>query len=233
MDDNLFDDNEQPKTPAADPNAAPETFRVGDKDYTQAELNDLVARGNFAKEVEEKFNTKLDRVVPDYTRSTQETAELRRKIEAMEKADLDAKAQAGTLSREELIAQAKREAAGIGLMTDENTPSMIRTQIERYDLEKVVDSEVEDLAAKGINADPQVIIRYMDAANIAKPADAVNQLYGAQVKIWQDAELAKTKPESVYTQANGNAGGFKLPPDVKVNEDNLMELFKQSIGAEE
>lgn len=228
-DNNLF--NDAPTVPAVTPTE--QKFTIGDKEYTQVELNDLVAKGNQYNDIETKFNTKLDKVVPDYTRASQEAAELRGRLAEIEKAQFDAKAAQGNLSQEEIIKRAKQEAQGIGLMTDENTPALIRAEIEGYDLRRAVDREVDSLSEKGIDADPKVILRYMDAADIESPVDAIAQLYGPQVKMWQEAELNKNKPSAIYTEGGSNAGSFKLPPDVKVTDANVMDLFRQSIGGDE
>lgn len=207
-------------------------FTIGDKEYSQDELNDLVTRGEFARDVETKFNTKLDRVVPDYTRSTQETAELRKKLADMEKAQYEAKAQQGQLSQAELIQRAKQEAQGIGLMTDENTPALIRTEIEKYRLEDAIAGEVEELSGMGINADPQVIKRYMSSmeGDTVNLGDAVKDLYGPQVKLYQENELKNGKPEGLYTDRGSNAGSFRLPENTKVDDSNIGALLAEAIG---
>lgn len=207
-------------------------FTIGEKEYTQDQLNDLVTRGEFAKDVETRFNTKLDRVVPDYTRASQEAADLRRELDSIKQQQIDARASQGQLSQQELIQKAKQEAQGIGLMTDENTPQMVRTEIERYRLEDAVNKEVDDLADMGISANPTVIKRYMASmdGDSVDLNDAISDLYGNQIKVYQEAQLNAVKPNGMYTESGSNAGGFRLPDNVKVNDDNLMDLFKEAIG---
>lgn len=225
MDKDFLEEN----TPTQD-----QKFTIGDKEYTQDQLNDLISKGNQYTEIESKFNTKLDRVVPDYTRASQEAAELRSKVAEYEKERLDQKATQGNLSQEELIKRAKMEAQGIGLMTDENTPELVRREIEAYRLNDAVNSQVDGLSKMGISANPDIIKRYMSAMSGDRVDldEAVRDLYGPQVKLFQEQELLKNKPSGLYTESGSNSGSFRLPENVKVNDGNLADLFREAIGGE-
>ena len=52
-----------------------EKVKVGEKEYSQDELSKLVGLGEKWTETETKFNTKMDRVVPEYTKATQKIKE--------------------------------------------------------------------------------------------------------------------------------------------------------------
>lgn len=214
-----------------EPTPTEQKFTIGDKEYTQDELNDLVSKGNQYSEIETKFNTKLDKVVPDYTRASMEASEWKKKYADLEQAQLREKMNQGAqLSPDEIRMRARQEAVNLGLMTDETTPALIRAEIAGYELRKETDSVVGELDEMGIKADPKIILKYMDAADLDNPQDAVDQLYGGQIKNWQAEQLNKQKPEGLYAERGSEAGGFKLPEDVKVNDGNLMELFKQAVG---
>lgn len=236
MDDNLFNDNPVNDAGNQNPQPTEQKFTIGDKEYTQDQLNDLVTKGNQLNDIEARFNTKIDKVVPDYTRASQEAAELRKWKQEREQQDLDARAAQGNLSQEELIRKAKMEAQTIGLMTDENTPQLIRTEIERVRLDDAVDVEIDNLKEMGIDANPAVIKRYMasmdaDESGRVSLDEAISQIYGPQIKIYQEAELNKAKPEGMYSEGNSNAGGYRLPPDTKVTDDNIGALLTEAINS--
>ena len=69
--DNFFDD---PKDPVVVDQ--PTKIKVGEREYSESELADLVKMGELGREVEEKYNTKLDRVYPEFTKKSQRVREL-------------------------------------------------------------------------------------------------------------------------------------------------------------
>ena len=69
----------------------PETIKVGDKEYTQDELQKIVGLGEIGLEAEEKYKTKIDRVWPEYTKGQQRLQDLERKVEEYEKEQTDSK----------------------------------------------------------------------------------------------------------------------------------------------
>jgi hypothetical protein len=60
-------------------------IKVGEKEYTQDELNTLVGLGQIAQEVETRYNTKIDRVYPEFTKSQQKLKTYESEIETLRK----------------------------------------------------------------------------------------------------------------------------------------------------
>src|SRR3990167_6033242 len=58
-----------------------EKVKVGEKEYTQDELSHLVGLGEVGAELESKWNTKIDRLYPEFTKATQEREDLRKQVE--------------------------------------------------------------------------------------------------------------------------------------------------------
>src|SRR5258708_40356501 len=90
------EDNQQPED-----NQLPEAIRLGDKAYTQEELQSLVGLGEQARDLEGKWNTKIDRLMPEYTKTRQEMADLRRQQDEAQRRDLTQKQQQGNLNPDE------------------------------------------------------------------------------------------------------------------------------------
>ena len=82
---------EEPKTEEAE--TEPEKIKLGEKEYTQDELSKLVGLGETANELETKWNTKIDRLYPEYTKATQERKELEDKLKDLETKQVEAKPQ--------------------------------------------------------------------------------------------------------------------------------------------
>ena len=53
-----------------------EKITIGDQEFGQEELEELVGLGRIGKEAQEKFNTSIDKVYPEFTKATQRVKEL-------------------------------------------------------------------------------------------------------------------------------------------------------------
>ncbi len=144
-----------------DPNDEPEKISVGDKEYTQDELQELVTLGSLGKDAETKFNTKLDKVYPEYTRTTQRVKELEDQLKGYEDQQLQQRQQTGQLTPEDQIAQALQEAQRIGIVTNTSARDIIREELDARDLLNEVNDIVSDAAEIGINTDPREILQHM------------------------------------------------------------------------
>jgi len=45
-----------------------QNYKFGEEEYTKEQLEELVSFGKLAKEAEERYNTKIDRVYPEFTK---------------------------------------------------------------------------------------------------------------------------------------------------------------------
>lgn len=211
---------EEPKT---------EEITLNGKTYTQDELSQLVGLGELGREVETKYNTKLDRVYPEYTKSTQAIKDYEAKMAEMEKELLSFKEKAGTeLSQEELRAKAIAEAEGLGLVHSGNVKKFIAEYIEGSKLLDNVSNIAKSAEEKGIKTTPEDILRHMDAEGFRNPEKAFNDLYADKLKAWEAEQVSKLKTPGLVTQ-NSSSAGSKLPSDVKVTRDNLDQLVAEAL----
>ena len=81
MADNIFEEKKDEQETQEAKGPEEEKIKLGDKEYTQEELSQLVGLGEFAKEVETKQNRKLDKIYPDYVKATQRLSELEKELE--------------------------------------------------------------------------------------------------------------------------------------------------------
>jgi len=63
----------------------PEKIKVGEKEYTQDELNKVVGLGETASEYEQKWNSPIKDIYKGYTQTTQEKKELDKLLTKKEK----------------------------------------------------------------------------------------------------------------------------------------------------
>ena len=103
------------------------TFKVGESEYTQDELNVLVEKGKLAKEIEEKQNIKIDKVWPGHQELSNKVRDYEKQIEELKQAKTATKVESGVeLTEAEQIAQAKTEAKRLGIVTVDDVDSFIK-----------------------------------------------------------------------------------------------------------
>lgn len=213
----------------------PQTIKLGEKEYSEDELNRLVGLGQIASEAEEKYKTKIDRVWPEFTKATQRESDYKRQIE-----ELQAKVnqpQPTTQVSGELTAEQKAEvirqldALGVGpKAVEERQRQIVREELAAKDLISDVDyllTEAKD------NGNPQTtreeLLQHMAETGIKNPAKAYKDMFEAELDAIKEKKLAEIKPNGMVT-TTGSKAGSKLPSEVKTTKDNLKQLLAEAIG---
>lgn len=214
------------------------TFKIGDKEYSQDELNELVELGNFAREVETKQNTKLDKLYPEFTRKSQKVKELEAEMEKMrEEQTKQSEPQQGDLTQEQ-IAEARKAGRKIGFLTEDSMQDVMSKQFRQFYLqeraaEKLLDS-CEGLASKidGKDGRPafktEEILSYMQETGFKDPEKAYKDKYESEIDAWKAEQINKARKPGMTT-IEGSTAGSKQPKPVKVTGNNLEEVMREAL----
>lgn len=211
----------------------PQTITLGDKEYSQEELSKLVGLGETASELESKWNTKIDRLYPEYTKSTQELAELRKEKEAQEAAQLNQKVEAGEqLSPEELKKRAQAEADSLGILTEANAMQFFaRYRASEKMGEEVLSTIAANKAEGKPETDQETLLRHMEVTGIKIPQKAYNDLFEKEIDDWKQTKLDSIKKPGMVTDASSNAGSHN-PSAVRPTRENLDQLLNEALTRE-
>lgn len=212
----------------------PEKVKIGEDEYTQDELNSLVALGKIGKEAEEKYDTKIDKVWPDYTKKSQLLKELEEKERVREeenKAAVEKKADEG----EELTPQEQRERAisqanELGLVTKDSFKEFYRQQRdgERL-LEECTGLEKELDGKDGRPAfSTKEVLDHMASTGIRDPNRAYKDKHEEQLDRWKEEKISGSKREGLVSEGS-SATGSKEPAKVDINRGNLDKLISESL----
>lgn len=202
--------------------------KVGEEEYTQDELDRLVSLGKIGVEAEEKYNTKIDSVWPEYSKSRNEVKELREQVEALKQGNMAPISEGRT---DDETSQAIEAAKKLGLMTADQFATFYQEQraSERI-LEKVegLESEID-----GKDGRPRFnkieVLEFMRDNGITNPELAYKIKYEDQLDSWKEKKLSGAKKENIVTtQKSGSTS--KSPEEVKPNRDNLYDLVRESLG---
>lgn len=219
----------------------PQTISLGEKEYTQEELSRLVGLGEQAIELESKWDTKIDRLMPAYSQVTNEKAEMEKKVaelEAQIQTSIAEKAQHGEkLSPEEEARLVKEQAKKYGLVTQDDFDQFYqeRRESERNqelaerlvkETESFLDHQAQDGKPKASVKD---VISYMDENGIGSYESAYKLMYEKELDDWKIKQLSANKPSGLYTQTQSTAGA-KQPVERTVNSANLASVIEETLS---
>lgn len=226
----FFDNLEDNKGTVA---PTPEAIKIGDEAFTQEQLSELVGLRKMAREVEEKYNTKLDRVYPEFTKSTQRVKELEEQAARRQQDEIKVKATAGAqLTSDEIKQQAIAEADSLGLIHKGNVVSFIEEYIQGRELLNTVRTIATDAKSKGITTSDQAILEHMKNEGFRSPEKAFNDLYADKLKDWEQSQLGTIKRQGIVTE-NASAAGTHQPAPVSVTKSNIHQLVEEALKEEE
>jgi hypothetical protein len=236
----LFEDTEeQEEVTNLQEETVPEisTVKVGEKEYTQDELSRLVQLGEMGKEVEERYNTKLDRVYPEYTKATQRVRELE-KIEQEY-----VKSQQNKINvpenEEQAIKEAREAARKLGLVDVETFRDELGKSFrEYYEKERAAERILDQ--ARGFEKEidgsdgrpkfeTEKVLQFMVDSGVQDLMTAYKVMNESNLDVWKEQQLGKAKKAGLKTQESTVAGSSKQPADVKVNKDNFDQLLQEAL----
>lgn len=209
-----------------------EKVKVGDEEYTRDELKDLVGLGKMGREMEEKWDTKIDKVYPEFTKSRQELKELRETVEAREETQVKEKlAEGKELSPDEQRKVAREEAKRLGLLLDTDFNDMYAQRRAGERLTDSTESAVSNAEDKyGIKTTVKDVLQHMAKPESPKvPEKAIKDMFEPQIDKWKEEQLTSKKGDGLVTESASTAGG-KEPSEVKITRDNLRDAVKEALG---
>lgn len=208
----------------------PEAIKVGDKAYTQEELNRIVQLGEIGREAEEKYNVKIDKIWPNHQQTINEKKQLEQEIENLKQAKVATKVETGVeLSPEELSSQARAEAKKLGLVSIDDVNEYIDRRIEAKEIQADVQTVVNQGVEKyGIKTDEGAILQHMVDTGIRNPEKAFKDLYEEKIDDWKQKQLDSLKKPGMATDTTSTAGA-KQPQSVPVTKENFFARFDEIV----
>lgn len=208
----------------------PEKIKVGEEEFTQEELGRLVGIGKIGMEADEKFNTKIDRVYPEYTKSTQRVKELESEMEALRATISKPTEPTNNVWDDNAKAEAKKamqELYGDEIMTKKDVENFYANQREATklldDVNHVI-SEAQEAGKPVVSVED--ILNHMNETGIKSPLKAYKDLKEEELDKWKEEKIKELKPSGMTTTESSTAGA-KEPPEVRTTTGNLRDLLKE------
>lgn len=225
----------------------PEKYTINGVEYSADDVSGLVDLGNKYKEIEEKTNTKLDSIWPEYTRTTQEKKALEEQL-AERSAELEklqsAKDKLAEAETPEEIQKAKAALRSLGGVDEDYLKQnnyMTREEAEEFWRQKrFEEQQVETLEKEGAKLEAQIdgsdgrtpfnyraVLAYANAYKKEDLMSAYNEMNERANKAWTERQLAQEEQKKGLTTLR--SGGTKEPPKPKVTNSNLADQLSELV----
>jgi len=211
----------------------PEVIKLGDKEYTQEELNAKVGLADKIQEFEAKQGQKVDEVFKSWGQRGERIGEMKKELEALQKEKEEAaKKPVNAEWTPELREQAKaqlEDLLGGKPMTDKELETWYGS---RRAGEKLLE-ECDDLTAEinGEDGRPKFstedVLKHMTETGIRNPMKAYKDKFETELEDWTKKELVAAKANPTRTTPVAPSG--KEPAPVIATKDNLGRLVSEAL----
>jgi len=216
-----------------------EKVKVGGDEYTQEELDSLVKLGKVGREAEEKYNTKIDKVWPEFTKKSQALKEAEEKLKSIDKPEAPQTQEpaAPETDEQKVAADILAQAEKLGIATNKGVEELVAQKVVQHLQAKDMLDDCKKLEGEldGEDGKPKFsteeVLKYMDESGIKNPRDAYDIKYKEEVAEWERNKLEKAKKKGVDT-IEASSAGSKTPKPVKVNKGNLESLVRAGLKGE-
>lgn len=223
---------------------APSQVIINGQEYDPSEAQSLIDLGNKTREMETKWNTKLDSVWPEYGRSREQLKSYESELQTARQQlqEFQSKRQEGSETGADLT-EAKEAARKLGLVLGEDldkTGYIKKDDLESwYQTKRQQDQAVNAVLAEadkletdlnGTDGRPKfnkrAVMAYASTYQKANLLEAYEEMHEESLKPWKEQQIAAQRKSSLKTMG-GN--GKKEPVDPKVTRDNFKKVLSESL----
>jgi hypothetical protein len=210
-------------------------IKLGDVEYTQDELNDLVGLGKIAREAEEKYNIKVEGMWPKFQQTINENVKFREQIEESSKAheqeQIIKKANEGAeLSEEEQLKLAADKLRSMGFYTGEDVAKEFANLMAGRELLSDVNKLINEQSEAGNpKTSAEDLLAYMQENGIKNPQSAYKLKFEAELDAIRERKLGESKKDDFPTEG-GSAAGMKEPTKNPITRANLTDALSDVLN---
>lgn len=231
---------------------APEKISINGQEYSPEEAQEFIELGRRARQIESDLNTSLDKVYPEYTKTSQrlkgveqEKVELAQQLEDLKrqseerkvKAELpeDADAIRGNARKYGILTEdAVKER---GYLTKDQVDKLFEERETKQRLINQVNQEADDLSKEIDGADGRM--RFNKKATMAYAAtygfnnlrEAYEDMNSDANAAWKERQIAKAQRPGLTTLKGGTK--TKEPEKPKVTNDNWNQMWDELLNGGE
>lgn len=226
-------------------------IKLGEHEYTQEELNELVGYGSKYKEFQEKFDTDPEKAWRSYGQVTQELKDYKSKAARLDEVEKELRTiknqspqgRDGAYSEEQIRA-AKAELKKLDVVTKEDMADLLKEYgfVKADEVGRKVDQtlatrdlvkQFDELEGKydGKDGRPkfdkETMVSYMERNGLSDPEKAYNLKFQEELAEYRAQKIIEAKYPQMVTGTKG--GGKKEPQRITVTKDNMKQLLQEKI----
>lgn len=229
-----------------------EKIKVGEKEYSQAELQRIVGLGEIGLEAETKYKTRIDRVWPQFQSIVNEKKEMSEKLAKFEsdrqqaEKELERSQNPQQQSQQpnqqqqyqpQFTEQQIREAAlkqaeelGIGPKAQYELAKKAAMEVmQGQQLISDVSTVIDNMTADGLpTATVEDVLNHMQTEGFRNPEKAYKDMFEKEYYAKQMEKTSQLQRGGIPSTQPSNAGA-KVPPPVKATKDNLDQLVAEAL----
>ena len=227
---------------------APSNIVINGVEYSPDDAQSLIELGNKTREAEQKWNTKLDSVWPEYGKLSSERTAWQKEKEDLTKQlqEFQAKQNAGTETPDE-IAKAKEAARKLGLTLNEDLDKsgyVKKDDLDKYlserdqkqaEVKKVLEeADKYEQELTGEDGRPKfnkrMVLAWANSYNIPDLMEAYKDMHKDELAVWEKSQIDAKKGKTLTTF---KPGGKKEPAQTKVDDSNVKQSLHEALYGQE
>jgi len=231
------DDTEENKDDSTEES---EMITVGDKEYSQDDLQSLVGLGEIGREAEDKFNTKLDKVWPEYSKKSNQLKEVQAELDELKSEKDKPVPTPGEEDQLKSMQDARDAATKLGIITEDNFSEMLNKNFRtKYNEERAAEKLLESTSGleKEIDGtdgrpkfDQKEILEYMSETGHRSPLEAYESKYKTENDEWRVNKIIEAKNGSPGLKTTEVTASTKQPSKVSITTDNLEQAMREALN---
>ena len=239
----FFDKTEAKETTVDNQTQTDTKVKIGEREFSQEELNRRIGLSDIALEAEEKYSTKIDRVWPEFTKSRQELAKVNTELEEWKNKPAPVVETKGALSEEEKLVARKQlfDLIGDEPVKKKDFDTAVNKTVANFlaakDLSEGIDRAIGEVKETyGIETNRDAVFDHMQETGFKVPIKAIKDMFEPQIDKWKEEQINKVKQPGFNTQAASTAGSKQPQITVPKNDTQLKEslsaFFRSRGGGE-
>lgn len=223
----------------------PSKIVINGQEYDSSDAQELIGLGQKTREYEQKWNTSLDRVWPEYGRLSQEYKTTQSELEKArtQLSQFEQKKDAGTETESDVMKA--REAArklGIIMKDDLDQSGYLRKdqldsyleerEMQRKAVEQVLqNAENLEKEIDGTDGRPKfnkkVVLSYANTYGFNDLKAAYEDMHADSINAWKEAQISAQKKPGLKTLSS--TPGNKEPKSSPVTDDNVNDRLREAL----
>jgi hypothetical protein len=217
----------------------PTKVKIGEDEFTQGELDELVGAGRKLKQIEKEQGQPVDEILTSWGRRGNEIGDYKKKLDEYE---TKIKNLENPPTKEEVNAEKTKEeilagAKALGLTTLEEVKSLVNEIYQTNRAGERIYSQVNRVLKEAKKdgkpvTSPEKLLEYMaDPINPKDPERAYKLMFEKELEEWKEKRINSLKKPSMIVESKSTAGSKEFNPP-KITRANISSVLRDYMSSQ-